>query len=110
MRTWLAASVLALPTLCFAGSTGAQQLDSGRLTVFAAASLTGALPKVDPRARYGFAGSDILAAQIQQGSPADVFAAASPKYPEQLYKLGLVQKPIAFPPLASQMVRAFTMV
>jgi molybdate transport system substrate-binding protein len=78
-------------------SAGSARVDSsGRLTVFAAASLTDVLPKIDARPRYGFAGSDVLAAQIQQGAPADVFAAASPKYPELLYKLGLVQKPIQF--------------
>jgi molybdate transport system substrate-binding protein len=74
----------------------AQVVSSGRLTVFAAASLTDVFPKIDPRPRYGFAGSDVLALQIQQGAPADVFAAASPKYPEALYKQGLVQKPIHF--------------
>lgn len=74
----------------------AQVAASGRLTVFAAASLTDAFPKIDSRPRYGFAGSDVLALQIQQGAPADVFAAASPKYPEALYKQGLVQKPIPF--------------
>jgi molybdate transport system substrate-binding protein len=66
------------------------------LTVFAAASLTNVLPAIDVRPRYGFAGSDTLALQIQQGAPADVFAAASPKYPELLYKQGLVQKPVQF--------------
>jgi molybdate transport system substrate-binding protein len=76
---------------------GSAQLGaSGRLTVFAAASLTDVFPKIDARPRYGFAGSDVLALQIQQGAPADVFAAASPKYPELLYKQGLVQKPIQF--------------
>jgi molybdate transport system substrate-binding protein len=66
------------------------------LTVFAAASLTGVFPKINKNPRYSFAGSDQLAFQIQQGAPADVYAAASPKYPEQLYRQGLVQKPIAF--------------
>jgi molybdate transport system substrate-binding protein len=76
---------------------GSAQLESsGRLTVLAAASLTSVFPKIDARPRYGFAGSDVLAFQIQQGAPADVFAAASPKYPELLYKQGLVQKPIQF--------------
>src|SRR5437870_437768 len=70
--------------------------EQSRLTVFAAASLTEAFPRIDGRPRYQFAGSDQLAFQIQQGAPADVFAAASPKYPEQLYQQGLVQKPIAF--------------
>jgi molybdate transport system substrate-binding protein len=65
-------------------------------TVFAAASLTQVLPAIDSRPRYDFAGSDQLAVQIQQGAPADVFAAASPKYPELLYRQGLVEKPIPF--------------
>ena len=78
------------------GSTFARLEASGRLTVFAAASLTEVFPAIDPRPRYGFAGSDQLAFQIQQGAPADVFAAASPKYPEALYKQGLVEKPIPF--------------
>jgi molybdate transport system substrate-binding protein len=68
----------------------------GALTVFAAASLTNAFPAIDSRPRYNFAGSDQLAVMIQQGAPADVFAAASPKYPELLYQQGLVEKPIPF--------------
>jgi molybdate transport system substrate-binding protein len=91
---------LLVSALLLAGSlasAGSARVDSsGRLTVFAAASLTDVLPKIDARPRFGFAGSDVLAAQIQQGAPADVFAAASPKYPELLYKQGLVQKPIRF--------------
>ena len=62
----------------------------------AAASLTNVFPQIDRGPRYSFAGSDQLAAQIQQGIPADVFAAASPKYPDQLYAKGLVEKPIVF--------------
>ena len=64
--------------------------------MFAAASLTEVFPAIDKRPQYQFAGSDQLAFQIQQGAPADVYAAASPKYPEQLYQQGLVQKPIQF--------------
>jgi molybdate transport system substrate-binding protein len=90
----VSAFVMAVAGLPAAGS--AQLESSGRLTVFAAASLTDVLPKIDARPRFGFAGSDVLAFQIQQGAPADVFAAASPKYPELLYKQGLVQKPIQF--------------
>src|SRR5439155_23384307 len=78
------------------GATSARSEQSGRLSVFAAASLTQVFRLVDKRPRYQFAGSDQLAFQIQQGAPADVFAAASPKYPEQLYQQGLVQKPIPF--------------
>ena len=67
-----------------------------RITVLAASSLTEVLPKLDKTPRYSFAGSDQLAFQIKQGAPADVFAAASPKYPQQLYAEGLVAKPVTF--------------
>ena len=58
--------------------------------------MTEVFPKINPRPEYSFAGSDQLAAQIQLGAQADVFAAASPKYPELLYQKGLAQKPIPF--------------
>jgi molybdate transport system substrate-binding protein len=80
--------LLAFPA---AASVGASQI-----TVFAAASLTEVFPKIDHAPRYSFAGSDQLAFQIQQGAPADVYAAASPKYPDQLYAQGLVTKPAVF--------------
>ena len=51
------------------------------LTVLAASSLTNVFPKIDSANKYSFGGSDALAAQIQQGAPADVFAAASPEVP-----------------------------
>jgi molybdate transport system substrate-binding protein len=66
------------------------------LNVFAAASLTEVLPKIDQAERYSFAGSDQLALQIRQGAPADVFASASPKYTELAYRDGYVLKPIVF--------------
>jgi len=67
-----------------------------QLRVFAAASLNEVFPRIDKRPQYQFAGSDQLAFQIRQGARIDVFAAASPKYPEQLYEQGLVEKPIPF--------------
>jgi molybdate transport system substrate-binding protein len=76
------------------GATGAKP--AANPNVFAAASLTQVFLAIDNRPRYNFAGSDQLAVQIQQGAPADVFAAASPKYPELLYQQGLVEKPIPF--------------
>ena len=96
MRFGVLVSALVLVVAVLPAGGSAQLESSGRLTVFAAASLTDVFPKIDARPRYGFAGSDVLAFQIQQGAPADVFAAASPKYPEALYKQGLVQKPIQF--------------
>jgi molybdate transport system substrate-binding protein len=83
----LLAVALALPA-----STSAR---SG-ITVLAAASLTQVFPRIDKSPRYSFAGSDQLALQLQQGAPADVYAAASPKYPELLYRSGILGKPVVF--------------
>ncbi len=66
------------------------------ITVFAAASLTEVFQRIDKAPRYGFAGSDQLALQIRQGAPVDVYAAASPKQTQLLYREGLVLKPVAF--------------
>ena len=46
--------------------------------------------------RLSFAGSDELAAQIQQGARADVYAAANTRLPDQLYSDGLLDKPVKF--------------
>jgi molybdate transport system substrate-binding protein len=53
-------------------------------------------PQIDRAPKYQFAGSDQLAFQITQGAPADVFAAASTKYPDQLHAQGLCSKPTPF--------------
>jgi molybdate transport system substrate-binding protein len=71
-------------------------LAAAKLTIFAAASLTSVFPRIDAAPRYNFAGSDQLAFQIQQNAPADVYAAASSKYPDQLYAAGLLEKPRVF--------------
>jgi molybdate transport system substrate-binding protein len=83
----VAAIALLFPTATAAGD---------RITVFAAASLGQVFPQIDSSPRYSFAGSDQLALQLQQGAPADVYAAASPKYPELLYRNGLLRKPVVF--------------
>jgi molybdate transport system substrate-binding protein len=67
-----------------------------RLTVYAAASLTNVLPRIAPADRYSFGGSNTLAAQIEQGAPADVFASANTKLPAQLHAKGLCAKPVVF--------------
>jgi molybdate transport system substrate-binding protein len=64
--------------------------------VLAAASLTKVFPQIDPSARYTFGGSGALQTDIEQGAPADVFAAASPKQPAELLAKGLVEKPVQF--------------
>lgn len=68
----------------------------GSLTVYAAASLTEVFPTIDSTARYDFAGSDELAMQIREGAPADVYAAASSKYPRELFRDGYVERPVTF--------------
>jgi molybdate transport system substrate-binding protein len=92
----LALLAVLILALAVPGGGSARSGDSGRLAVFAAASLTEVFPAINKEPAYSFAGSDQLAFQIQQGAAADVFAAASPKYPDQLYKQGLVEKPIPF--------------
>jgi molybdate transport system substrate-binding protein len=67
-----------------------------RITVYAAASLTDVFPKIDPGERYSFAGSNMLAAQIEQGAPADVFASANTKLPARLHRKGLCSRPVVF--------------
>jgi molybdate transport system substrate-binding protein len=75
--------------------------DKPPLVVSAAASLKQAFTAyghgfTGARARFSFAGSDALAAQIQQGVKPDVYAAANTKLPDQLYDKGLVDKPVVF--------------
>jgi molybdate transport system substrate-binding protein len=68
----------------------------GELDVYAAASLAEVLPELEPAARFSFAGSDELATQIREGAPAEVYAAASSRYPQELFAGGLVHEPVTF--------------
>jgi molybdate transport system substrate-binding protein len=91
-----AALVVASCVLAAAAFAGGSHTQRPRLTVFAAASLTNVLPQIDARARYSFGGSNMLAAQIQQGLPADLFASANTALPWQLHRKGLVTRPVVF--------------
>jgi molybdate transport system substrate-binding protein len=82
-------------------AAGATSGGKPNLTVSAAASLKDAFTAYAqqfPQAsvRYSFAGSDMLAAQIEQGVKPDVFASANTKLPDMLYAKGLVSKPVTF--------------
>jgi molybdate transport system substrate-binding protein len=86
------ASVVALVV----AATAAATTEATQPTVFAAASLTDAFPKIAPHARFSFAGSNALAAQIRQGAPADVFASANTALPNALHSDGFCSKPVVF--------------
>ena len=90
------AAVAAAALLVLAGCGGGDKKSNDQLTVSAASSLKAALPKYQPKARYSFAGSDVLAAQIKAGARPDVFAAANTAFPAELFKAGLVEKPVVF--------------
>ena len=74
------------------------------LVVSAASSMTEALEKCAPEfgdaenadVKLSFAGSDELAAQIRQGAPVDVYAAANTRLPDDLNADGLLEKPVEF--------------
>jgi molybdate transport system substrate-binding protein len=81
----LAATLAGTLTAC--GEPKADRDNGGKITIFAAASLTGVFTDLEQtfeRAHPGtnlifsFGGSSGLAQQINAGAPADVFAAASP--------------------------------
>jgi molybdate transport system substrate-binding protein len=83
------------------GSSSTTSAAKPPLTVSAAASLKQAFTNYgrafpDASARFSFAGSDELAAQIEQGVKPDVYAAANTKLPDQLYAKGLIAKPTVF--------------
>jgi molybdate transport system substrate-binding protein len=91
-----AGSATASSTTSATSATAAASPAGGAPTVLAAASLTKVFPQIDPGAKYTFGGSGALETDIEQGAPADVFAAASPKQPAALFAKGLVDKPVEF--------------
>jgi molybdate transport system substrate-binding protein len=108
-RAVIAGSVLVISVLSGCGGSsssssstaGGSGGDRPQLTVSAAASLRAAFTQYATQfspasVRYSFAGSDVLAAQIEQGIKPDVFASANTKLPDMLYAKGLVSKPVTF--------------
>lgn len=95
--SWVLAAAAAVAALALAGGAG----DGRRgpvLTVFAAASLTEAFEELGARyrgghpdvaVRFNFAGSHQLAAQLEHGARADVFASADLRWMERVARLGL---------------------
>jgi molybdate transport system substrate-binding protein len=101
--TAIAILTLALALLVMGCGGGGSSGDSsgGTLVVLGASSLTEAVTKYGESfegatVKPSFAGSDELAAQIQGGAPADVFASADTDYPQELFEEGLVEKPQVF--------------
>ena len=90
MRPLLALLLLVVP------ATAAGAGNGDRLNVYAAASLTEVFKRLDREPAYNFAGSNQLAFQIRRGAAADVFASASPKYTQSLFREGLVERPATF--------------
>ena len=87
-----------------ASATGSPQL-SGKVTVFAAASLKSVFTRLagefesrnpGTEVALSFAGSSDLVTQISQGAPADVFASADSKNMAKLQAESLVDAPINF--------------
>jgi molybdate transport system substrate-binding protein len=95
-RARLALALGVFAVVCVAAAGAAVGRSNARITVYAASSLTDALPAIDAQAKYSFGGSSALAAQIMSGAPADVFASANTSIPAQLYAKGLVEKPVRF--------------
>lgn len=99
----IAALGLALTTAaCGSSDDGSGAGLSGAITVYAAASLQQTFTEIGKQferdhagttVRFSFAGSSDLAAQLQQGAPADVFASADPANMDKVTKPGLTAAP-----------------
>ena len=100
----LLGAVLAICAVALGACGGGDSSSGGsrpQLTVSAAASLKAAFTDYGKQfqradARFSFAGSDELAAQIEKGVKPDVFASANTKLPDALHAKGLVEQPTVF--------------
>ncbi len=94
----------ASPAASLVPPTSGPAIPATELTVFGAASLRGAFESFVPALAaatgitpiYSFDASSALRAQIEQGAPADVFAAADTANVTTLLEAGLATDPVAF--------------
>lgn len=102
---WAAIVPLLAVLLTGCGSGEGDEAGGERLTVFAAASLTGAFTELGAafekarpgvKVTFNFGSSATLAQQIAQGAPADVFAAASPATMKTVTDASLATAPRVF--------------
>jgi molybdate transport system substrate-binding protein len=94
-------AVALVAALALAGCSGGGGGGTPDLKVAAAASLKSPLTTyanafTAAHVQLSFGGSDVLAAQIRQGAPLDVYAAANAALPEALYAQRLVDRPVPF--------------
>lgn len=88
-----------IPALILATLLPVFPLQAGEVSVFAAASTRTALDRIAAEfsARTGqsvtpvYAGSNLLARQIIEGAPADIFLSAAPEWMDEVERQGLVQ-------------------
>ena len=96
----MAGAIGACATLASSAATGhaapVARAAHVRLNILGAASLSNVFPDIAPLENYTFNGSGALETDIEQGAPADVYAAANAKDPEQLFQMGLVDQPVEF--------------
>ena len=95
----LLCALLSVLVVTTCGCTTTQNTKSTKLTVFAAASLTDAFNQAAQafevnnsgvNVAVNYAGSQILATQLQQGAPADVFASADLAHMNSVQDAGLM--------------------
>ncbi len=94
-RDWLRLLLIG----CLGALVMACRVEAATVTVFAAASLTDVLKEIAShysestrdRIVFNFAGSSLLARQIEEGAPADIFFSADEMQMDVLAKKGLIQ-------------------
>ena len=90
--------VLSLTGVLFAATLGSARLAAGEITVFAAASLSDALRELaamhqkanGDTVRLNLGASSLLARQIKEGAPADLFLSADEAKMDDLARAGLI--------------------